>query len=122
MTKLFFADTYALIELIGGGTNYKPYLNFVIVTTKYNLIELYYYLLRTYTLETAERYLELYSKFEVPISYNCIRIGMQFKLKHQKDKLSYIDCIGYALSIELGVKFLTGDQKFKNLENVEFVK
>ncbi|MBU0958442.1 MAG: hypothetical protein KKB31_00715, partial [Nanoarchaeota archaeon] len=46
----------------------------------------------------------------------------KFKFKNRKDGLSYTDCIGYILSKELGIKFLTGDKKFKNKSNVEFVK
>jgi len=120
--KVFLADTYALIELLGGNENYKSYLNHILITTRFNLIELYYHFLHTYNQQTADRYLSLYSKFVIPITDNCIRSGMKFKLKHKKEKLSYVDCIGYALSLELGIKFLTGDNKFENKENVEFVK
>ena len=116
------ADTYALIELLGGNPSYKPYLNRVLITTKFNLVELYYHFLHDYGKETADKYLRLYSNFVVPISYNCIRVGMQFKLEHKKENVSYVDCIGYALAFELGVKFLTGDEKFENKDNVEFVK
>ena len=120
--KIFLADTYALIELLGGNLNYKLYLNHILITTKFNLIELYYHFLHDYDKETAGKYLNLYSKFVVPITYSCIKKGMEFKLKHKKEKVSYVDCIGYALALEFGIKFLTGDQKFKDKENVEFVK
>ncbi|MBI2664532.1 PIN domain-containing protein [Candidatus Woesearchaeota archaeon] len=121
-TKIFLADTYALIELLGGNPDYKPYLNHVLITTKFNLIELYYHFLKDYGKETADKYLSLYSKFVVPITNNSIRTGMEFKLKHKQEKLSYADCIGYALALEFGIKFLTGDEKFEIKENVEFVK
>ena len=120
--KIFLADTYALIELLGGNLNYKPYLNHIIITNKFNLIELYYHFLKDYDKKTADEYLQLYSKFIIPITYNCIRKGMEFKLKYKKEKLSYVDCIGYALAFELGIKFLTGDKKFEDKDNVEFVK
>ncbi len=32
------------------------------------------------------------------------------------------DCIGYIFAKQLGIKFLTGDKEFENLDNVEFVK
>ena len=32
------------------------------------------------------------------------------------------DCIGYILAKNIGIKFLTGDKEFENLDNVEFVK
>ena len=120
--KIFLADTYALIELLGGNPNYKPYLNHILITTKFNLVELYYHFLHDYDKKTADKYLALYSKFVVPITYGCIKDGMGFKLKHKKEKVSYVDCIGYALALELGVKFLTGDEKFEDKDNVEFVK
>ena len=140
--KIFLADTYALIELLGGNPNYKPYLNHALITTKFNLVELYYHFLHDYGKETADKYLQLYSKFVIPITYSSIRKGMEFKLKHEKiskkffvsqksrsdfsghkkENLSYVDCIGYALALELGVKFLTGDEKFENKDNVEYVK
>ena len=120
--KIFFADTYALIELLGGNSNYRQYLNHILVTSKFNLIELYYHFLHDYNKQIADKYLNLYSKFVIPITYSCIRSGMEFKLKHKKEKLSYVDCIGYAFALELGIKFLTGDQKFEDKDNVEFVK
>ena len=71
---------------------------------------------------TADKYLNLYSKFVIPITDSSIRKGMELKLKYKKENLSYVDCVGYALALELGIKFLTGDQKFENKDNVEFVK
>ena len=122
MTKIFLADTYALIELLGGNPNYGAYLNHILITTKFNLIELYYHFLHDYDKKTADKYLELYSGFVIPITYSCIQRGMEFKLEHKKERVSYVDCIGYALALELRIKFLTGDEKFENKENVEFVK
>ena len=47
---------------------------------------------------------------------------MEFRYKNKKKKLSMTDCISYFQAKELGIKFLTGDKEFQNLENVEFVK
>ncbi len=118
----FFADTYALLELIGGNPDYLPYLDSVAVTTKFHLAELYYHLLRFYSVEDANRYLDFYAEFLVPVSLSSIVAAMQFKLRHKDEKLSYADCIGYAVAAEMGMKFLTGDEKFSGKENTEFVK
>lgn len=118
----FLADTYALIEIIGGNPGYAPFLNSVLATTKFHLAELYYHLLRFYSFEEANRYFDFYSQFLVPVSLSSIAAAMQFKLQHKSEELSYADCIGYAIAAELGMKFLTGDEKFRNKENVEFVK
>ena len=44
------------------------------------------------------------------------------ELKEKGLNISYIDAIGYTISLERGIKFLTGDKEFKNLPNVEFIK
>jgi len=46
----------------------------------------------------------------------------RLELRKKKLDLSYADAIGYAVSLRLMLMFLTGDEAFKNLENVEFVK
>jgi len=122
MTNAYFADTYALIELLGGNQNYKPYLDCILITSRFNLVELYYYLLKDHGKKIADKYLEIYSKIVVPITLTSIKRGMDFKLKRKKSKLSYADCVGYAIALEFGIKFLTGDNKFERLSNVEFVK
>ncbi|MFH1276481.1 MAG: PIN domain-containing protein [Candidatus Woesearchaeota archaeon] len=122
MSIRFFADTYALIEIIKGNLNYKVYLDFDLVTTKFNLIELYYHCLNHHSVEDADKYLNIYSPFALPIVDSAIKLGMEFKLKYKKEKLSYVDCVGYAMASVLGIKFLTGDRQFATKENVEFVK
>jgi predicted nucleic acid-binding protein len=50
--------------------------------------------------------------------------AMKLRLALEKKKLdiSYVDALGYYLAKKHGVKFLTGDRHFKDLDNVEFVK
>jgi hypothetical protein len=33
-----------------------------------------------------------------------------------------VDALGYSYSRKLGIKFLTGDKEFSEMENVEYVK
>ena len=117
-----FADTYALIGIIQGRKDYRPYLSRRIITSKYNLIEMYYYFLRTYDEKIADKYFRMHEEIIIPITFSNIRTGMKFKLKNKKEKLSYVDCIGYAMAMGAGIRFLTGDQKFESKNNVEFVK
>lgn len=118
----FFADTYALIEIVGGNPRYHSYLQHTLLTTIFNLIELYYSFLKDYGKATADLYFREYSRNIIPISETAVAFGMAFKLEHKMENLSYADCIGYALALELGIKFLTGDQKFQDKPKVEFVK
>ncbi len=122
MADIFLADTYALIEIIKGNPRYAPYLDRDLITTEYCVVELYYHCLQEYGKEEADRYLLLYSELIVSLSNATIQRAMEFKLQFKKEKLSYADCLGYALAEELNVPFLTGDEKFENKDNVEFVK
>jgi uncharacterized protein len=118
----FFFDTYAFHELIVGNKNYLPYKNCKIITTRLNLMELHYSLLKKYNLNTANKYFEKLLKFSIKIPNEIIKNANQFKHVYKKQKISYLDCIGYLLAKLHDVKFLTGDKEFENFENVEFVK
>lgn len=120
--KVFFCDTYALIELIGGNKNYSKYTSHILITSDYNLMELYYSFLKDYGKEVAEHHFNEWVEFTVKIPREIIKMGMEIKLLNKKEKLSYIDCIGYTFALENKIPFLTGDSKFKNKIGVEFVK
>jgi predicted nucleic acid-binding protein len=117
----YFADSYALIELLKGNVNYEPYSSSQLVTMKFVVAEVYYYLLRE-ELSYAQRAFSACAKMLTPTTLRALRAGTAFKFKYKKQKLSYVDCVGYALAKELGIPFLTGDEKFKDKENVEFVR
>ena len=55
------------------------------------------------------------------INLNVVIEAARFKFKNEKDNLSYADCIGYIISKQLNMKFLTSDSKFNGRENVEFI-
>ena len=119
---MFLFDTYAIIEVIKGNENYKSYTNSQIIINKFILTELAYWLISNYGIETARKYLDKYNKFVKDFEIGIIEKAMEFRYKNKKKKLSMTDCISYFQAKELGIKFLTGDKEFQNLENVEFVK
>ena len=120
--QVFFCDTYALIEIINGNTSYAKYVDFILLTSDYNLMELHYAFLRDYNKKTADHFFDQWSTFLVRISHEVIKQAMEFKLAYKQENLSYVDCIGYSFSQQHGIKFLTGDIKFKDKPGVEFVK
>ena len=120
---IFFFDTYAFCEILKENLNYKAYQNKIaVVTTNLNLMELHYGLLITLGKEEADRWYDEYSPYAVAIDDLIIKKATEFRSLHRKRNLSYIDCIGYIIAKTRGIPFLTGDQQFKDLENVEFVK
>ena len=123
MTKFFF-DTYAIMEIISGNENYKKYMESDFITTKLNLMELYYQFIRENEIKRAEYYYQKYLPNCIEISDKIIKEAMKFKYRMNKEKknISYVDAIGYTISENEKIKFLTGDIAFKDVQNVEYVK
>ena len=55
----YFFDSYAIIELILENKNYEKFKNSSINTSTLNLMEVYYFLLRTYNKQTADYWLKI---------------------------------------------------------------
>ena len=85
-------------------------------------MELHYGLLRSEGKEKADKIYDEYIKFIIDFSDEDIKLANQFRLEKKKQDLSYVDCLGYILACKRGIKFLTGDGKFKDLDNVEFIQ
>ncbi len=120
MSEVYFFDTYALIEIIFGNPNYNKYVNSVPILTKLNLFELFYKIMQTSGIDVAKKYLEEYS--EHAIEYDTKIIEKAAVLKSKNKDMSMADCIGYCVAARFGIKFLTGDDAFKDIDGVEFVK
>ena len=116
----YFFDTYAFFEIIGGNPNYLPYQDVRVITTIFNLAELNYNLKKEKDKKIADEITKKYWDFLVDVTFDDLKEAMNMKIKH-KD-LSIPDVIGYITAKRFGVKFLTGDEGFKNFDNVEFVK
>lgn len=125
MARLF-ADTYALIELLKGNPNYKGYSNTDLVVTEFNLFELTYAIYRDFGQEEAANVIgTVRTKVEViPTDDSDYLKASDFRSSANKTgkKLSLVDALGYSCSRKLGIKFLTGDKEFSEMENVEYAK
>ena len=64
---------------------------------------------------------ETFEDARVSIEDNIFKKASELKAKYKERKLSYVDCIGYSIAQSLGIKFLTGDKQFADLDNVKFV-
>ncbi len=120
---MYFFDTYAIIEVVKGNSNYSPYMEETIFTTINNLAEVYYYFLRETNKETADQSIAKLDISFVEITEDNAIEAASFRYKYKNKKMSFIDCIGYIVAINNNLLFLTGDDDFKDgFENVEFVK
>ncbi len=122
VTPDLFFDSYAFFEILKGNKNYKKYGALGIVTTKLNMFELYFGVLRETDVEEAEKVIQKYFTFVVDFDEDVIKEAAKLKILLNKRNVSMTDCIGYCLAKQLGIKFLTGDKQFEKMENVEYVK
>lgn len=116
----FFFDTYAFFEVIRGNPAYQKYVECEGITTILNLAELNYNLKKEKDKKTADEITEKYKEYSVAITLDDVKEAMD--MKQQNKKLSIPDVIGYVIAKRYGVKFLTGDEGFRTMKNVEFVK
>lgn len=72
--------------------------------------------------ENAKKALSKYYGFVIDFDNEVIEKAAKLKKEQNRRELSMTDCIGYNIALQLGMKFLTGDEQFKNFPNVEFVK
>ena len=115
----YFLDTYALIEIIEGNEKFKDFLDCEIVISINNLVEFDYYLLRTGN-KNREYYRKFFYSFCIEILLEDISKANELKLKNKK--LSYTDCLGYIIAKRLRIKFVTGDEGFRNFKGIRFIK
>ena len=118
----YFYDTYAIMSLIDGDENYNEYKTNIITTGILNLAELYNIFLRTHGKQTASYWVKKLNFNILEIDKDSLFSAVEFRFDNRKEKLSLTDCVGYILSLKNNMKFLTGDEKFENKKNVEFVK
>ena len=121
LSNAYFWDTYAFYRFVKGSDVYLNYAkNSFIVTTRLNLMELHYILLSDFGKEIADYYYDRFIDLTIDVDDMIVKKANGFKLAFKNRKFSYVDCIGYILAKVRGVRFLTGDSQFKDLDNVEF--
>jgi len=121
-----FADTYAIIELLKGNPNYEVYSNSDLVATEFNILELTYALFRDFGHDEATNVIgTVKAKVEIILTHDSDYFNAsEFRFSANKNgkKLSLVDALGYSCSRKLGIKFLTGDKEFSEMENIEYAK
>ncbi len=96
-----------------------------VITADYNVAEAYYKLLSKGQPEIAEKLKEMLMEDALIPSKLALIEACKVKLELRKSvnkNISFVDALGYYMARSKGIKFLTGDDAFKGLKNVEFVK
>ncbi|HLD75420.1 MAG TPA: PIN domain-containing protein [Candidatus Norongarragalinales archaeon] len=119
----YFLDTYAMFEIIKGNPDFESYAcSDRLITTRMNLLELYYGLLKKEGQTVADFYYRWFSTELVEAGDEEIKQAAYFRWKARGLALSYIDCLGYVTAMRFDVPFVTGDAAFQGFPNVEFVR
>ena len=122
----YYADTYALVEILKGNPAYKRYAEEELVTSEFNMLELAYALTRDYGEAKAVEILKVVRAFVTivqPRDEDYAKASrLRLELRRQGRNLSLIDALGYVLAKRLNIQFLTGDREFKDLDGVEYVR
>ncbi|MBI2142847.1 PIN domain-containing protein [Candidatus Woesearchaeota archaeon] len=118
----YFFDTYALIEIVKGNPAYGGFAAAKAYTTLLNLYELYVQILKDYGEELAKKEFEFFKRILIEIEDKHIFSAASFKIKDKKTHFSYTDALGYSIAGAKSLKFVTGDNEFRNLPNVQFVR
>jgi len=119
----YFFDTYAFCEILAGNPRYAAFkVGSGVVTARMNLLELHYSVLLKSGKAAADKWYDGFLPYAIEMSDAVLKDASSLKARFKSRKLSYVDCIGYVLAKSLGLRFLTGDEQFRDLENVEFVK
>jgi len=119
---MIFFDSYAIMEIIRGNPNYLKYGEESFLTNTLNLAEVFYSLIKELSEEKSKEIIKKLNLDFIEINDEIAIDSAIFRFKNKNKQMSYADCIGYISATKLGIKFLTGDKEFANLDNVEFVK
>ncbi len=118
----YFFDAYALVEILINNPEYVRFSQSEIITSSLQLGEVYYFLLRNKGKTAADKWFESFSGELLSFDEVDVINAMNIKFQHKKLKLSMQDCLGYVLAKKHSLFFLTGDNMFKDMPHVEFVK
>lgn len=118
----YFFDTYALIEMANGNPSYNKFKEAKGHTTLFNLYELYVQMLKNSGEELAKKAFDNCKKILIEVKDTHIFLAASFKTRDKKTHFSYTDALGYAIAEAEGLMFVTGDNEFRNLPNVQFIR
>ena len=118
----YFFDSYAAIEIIRKNPSYERFLDARIRITWLNLLEIAYIVRIQLGLESAREAFQHFREFVVEVPDGVVLEAIDFRARMRNKSFSYADCLGYVLAMKRKLTFLTGDDAFKTLPGVIFVK
>ena len=121
----FFADSYALIEMLKGNENYRSFQSERLITTEFNICEVGFAVCRNYPANAPQILKTVRKMVTLTATINedyCSGAARRKEASGLGKKLSTIDCVGYSAANRLKIPFLTGDREFADMNNVQFIR
>ncbi|MEM3087269.1 MAG: PIN domain-containing protein [Halobacteria archaeon] len=126
----YYYDSWAILEFFGGNPRFEPYFAGVPgATSAWNLAEVYFKLIQAgHPVEDARRKCLRFQSHLLTFGPRTVFRAMEFRRDHPDPEragrylFSYADALGYALALERGLTFLTGDRDFQGLPKVEYLR
>lgn len=122
MVRLKYLDTYALVEISRGNPKFMQYAQEEFITSDITLSELYGVLLREFNERTAEFWLEKIKPYSEEVHLATMIAAIKLRRDVKNAKISFFDAVGYTFAKEKGAVFVTGDNDFKSMKDVELIK
>jgi hypothetical protein len=122
---MYYYDSYAIIEIARGNPRYLPFREAEGVTSKLNLLEVYYVLAAAGQEDLAENCYRTQIAYAIDFPKEVIPIAARFRLAYSGAtgrRFSYVDALGYTYARSSGFAFLTGAHEFRGFAGVEFVR
>jgi predicted nucleic acid-binding protein len=115
-------DTYALVAMLHGNPAYAKYVHEDFFIPDTTLAEFSRVLLKAKSREIYDIWVSQLEPYARPVDLDLLLNAMEFRNSHPKKDFSFFDAVGFASAIRERCPFVTGDEAFKGMENVEFVK
>lgn len=112
----YFFDTYAFMALDKRSGNYERFRAADAVTTRFNQLEYGWLSIRAGKSPDIEKMEPFIYEINLGI------VGKALEIRSKNKNMSFADAIGYATALHIRIPFVTGDEAFRNLPGVEFVK
>ncbi len=122
MRTVFCLDTYPLVEIFEGNQKFLWILKEPYVVPELTLAEFYGILYREKGVEEAKQWIQKLLPFAVQTSFSTLLKAVEFRHEQKKQNFSFFDAVGYLTAIQYNALFLTGDQAFKKMPHVKFIR
>jgi predicted nucleic acid-binding protein len=115
-------DTYALMALAQGEAAFAKYMADEFIIPDTTLAEFCWVLMRDFSESAARAWEERLAPYCAPADRDLMLAAMHFRLDNRGKGFSFFDAVGYVFARRHHIPFVTGDESFRDLPGVEFLK